>query len=295
MRGLPAFKMSFSDAPLPPAGAIREAVRRALAEDVSTGDITTEAVVSPRARVRAAFVYREPAVVAGLPVVREVFRQLDADAGLDEAVAEGSPLAGGHTAAVVEAKARPLLTGERVALNFLQRMSGVATLTRAFVAAVEGTGTRILDTRKTTPGLRALEKYAVRVGGGINHRMGLYDTIQIKDNHIAAAGGLADALRGTARARAECATIQVEIDRLEQVEEAIRGGATWLMFDNMTPAQVRQAVALARGRVTLEVTGEVTLDSARDYAEAGVDFLSVGRLTHSARAIDIGLDVDGWT
>ena len=271
--------------------AVRDAVRRALVEDLGPGDITTEAVIPADARLRAAFVYREPAVVAGLLVVREVFARLGAAGALDEAVVEGASVEAGAVAAVVEASARAVLTGERVALNFLQRLSGIATLTRAYVGAIAGTRARILDTRKTTPGLRALEKHAVVVGGGANHRMGLYDAVLVKDNHLACVGDLAMAVRRAKAAAPSGVRVQVEVDRLEDAEVAIASGADALLLDNMPPDTVREAVATTRGRALLEASGRITLENVRAYAETGVDFISVGALTHSAPAIDIGLEV----
>lgn len=282
-------------APTAPAGAIRAAVRRALAEDVGRGDVTTEAVVPAEARLRAAFVYREPAVVAGLPVVRAVFAQLGAPDVLDEAVAEGSAVTAGDVAAVVEGAARVILTGERVALNFLQRLSGIATLTRQAVDAVAGRRVRILDTRKTTPTLRALEKYAVAVGGGANHRFGLFDGILIKDNHIASAGGVAEAVRRARAGRPAGMPIQVEVETLDDLAAALAAGADAVLLDNMTASDVGRAVAFARGRVRLEASGGITLASLAAYAATGVDDISLGALTHSAPSIDIGLDVRQWT
>ena len=278
-----------------PTDAIRDAVRRALAEDIGAGDLTTTAVVPPDAVLHVALVYREPAVVAGLPVVREVYAQLGVADQLDESVVEGARVAAGETAAVIEASAAAVLTGERVALNFLQRLSGVATRTRAFVDAVRGTRATILDTRKTTPGLRALEKYAVRMGGGTNHRMGLFDAVLIKDNHIAAAGGLEPAVRRARAAVAADVRVQVEVDRVEDLESAIQAGADWILLDNLAPAQIAQAVRRVGGRIPLEASGGITLESVRSYAETGVDYISSGDLTHSAPAIDIGLDVQAWT
>ena len=270
--------------------AIQEVVRRALAEDLGAGDVTTAAVVDPSASAQARIVFREPGIVAGMDVVREVFAQLDAAAEVDAAIADGSRVEAGELAAVVRAPARAMLTGERVALNFLQRLSGVATLTRAFVDAVEGTGVRILDTRKTTPTLRAFEKYAVRMGGGANHRAGLYDAILIKDNHIAAAGGVAEAIARARRAAPAGMRIQVEVETVDEAAAAVAAGAHALLFDNMPVAEAKRAVAVATGDVRLEVTGGVTLANVRAYAETGVHDISVGALTHSARAIDIGLD-----
>ncbi len=265
-------------------------VRRALAEDIGTGDVTTNAVVDPQGSVQARMVFREPGIVAGMDVAREVFCQLDAAAEVEAAAADGAQVGAGETAAVVRAQTRAMLTGERVALNFLQRLSGIATLTRAFVDAVHGTGVRILDTRKTTPTLRALEKYAVRAGGGANHRAGLYDAILIKDNHIAAAGDVAEAIVRARRAAPTGMAIQVEVESRDEAAAAISAGAHALLFDNMPVAEVERAVGAITGDVRLEVTGGVTLSNVREYAETGVHDISVGALTHSARAIDIGLD-----
>jgi len=273
-----------------PRETIEEVVRRALAEDVGAGDVTTAAVVDSRGRAEARVAYREPGVVAGIDVVREVFGQLDATAEVDAAASDGTQVAAGDVAAVVRAQTRAMLTGERVALNFLQRLSGIATLTRAFVNAVDGTGVRILDTRKTTPMLRALEKYAVRMGGGANHRQGLYDAVLIKDNHIAAAGGVAEAIAGVRRAAPAGMAIQVEVETAAEAAAAVTAGAQALLFDNMSVSEVERSVAVVSADVRLEVTGGVTLANVREYAATGVHDISVGALTHSARAIDIGLD-----
>ncbi|MCY4114735.1 MAG: carboxylating nicotinate-nucleotide diphosphorylase [Chloroflexi bacterium] len=270
--------------------AIQEVVRRALAEDIGPGDVTTNAVVDAHGSVEARMAFREPGIVAGMAVAREVFFQLDAAAEVQAAAADGARVGAAEIAAVVRAQTPAMLTGERVALNFLQRLSGIATLTRAFVDAVQGTGVRILDTRKTTPTLRALEKYAVRTGGGANHRAGLYDAILIKDNHIAAAG---DVVRAISRARSGAPTgmaIQVEVETPDEAAAAVFAGAHALLFDNMPVAEVERAVGVVTGEVRLEVTGGVTLSNVRQYAETGVHDISVGALTHSARAIDIGLD-----
>lgn len=272
------------------AETVRAIARRALAEDIGAGDVTTNAVVDAHGSVHAPIVFREPGIVAGLDVAREVFSQLDAAAEVEAAAPDGARIGAGETAAVVRARTPAMLTGERVALNFLQRLSGIATLTRAFVDAVQGTGVRILDTRKTTPTLRALEKYAVRMGGGANHRAGLYDAILIKDNHIAAAGSVATAV---ARARSGAPAgmaIQVEVESSDEAAAAVSAGAHALLFDNMLVAEVERAVGVVTGDVRLEVTGGVTLSNVRAYAETGVHDISVGALTHSARAIDIGLD-----
>lgn len=272
------------------AETVQAIVRRALAEDIGPGDVTTNVVVDAHGSVEARMVFREPGIVAGMDVAREVFSQLDAAVEVEAAVPDGARVGAGEIASVVRARTPAMLTGERVALNFLQRLSGIATLTRAFVDAVQGTGVRILDTRKTTPTLRALEKYAVRTGGGANHRAGLYDAILIKDNHIAAAGDVAQAI---ARARSGAPAgmaIQVEVETRDEAAAAVAAGAHALLFDNMPVAEVERAVGVVTGDVRLEVTGGVTLSNVREYADTGVHDISVGALTHSARAIDIGLD-----
>lgn len=268
-----------------------DVVARALAEDVGQGDVTTMSVISTNSQIRGRVVFRENAIVAGLSVVHEVFRQLDATAELDARVPDGSCVGVGETVAIVVASTRAMLAGERVALNFLQRLSGIASLTREFVDAVGGTRARILDTRKTTPLLRVFEKYAVRMGGGFNHRAGLYDAILIKDNHVAVAGGLTEAIQRVRDANAAGTRIHAEVESPEDVLEAIEAGATALLLDNMTPRDVARTVELTGGRVPLEATGGITLANVREYAEAGVDDISIGALTHSARAIDIGLDL----
>ena len=277
-----------------PHESIRDAVRRALVEDIGQGDVTTAAVVPHESRVRAEIVYRQRAIVAGLPVVREVLRQMNAQPGLDAAVPEGAEIGPGEVAATCLGDARALLTSERVALNFLQRLSGIATLTRAFVDAVAGTDVAILDTRKTTPTLRALEKYAVVVGGGTNHRMGLDDAVLVKDNHIASAGDIATAVRRACDAAPGGMRIQVEIERPDEAEVAIASGATALLLDNMSPEQIEQVVAAVQGRVPLEASGRIALEDAERYARTGVEYISVGALTHSARAVDISLEVERW-
>jgi nicotinate-nucleotide pyrophosphorylase (carboxylating) len=278
-----------ADAPLP-AEALDEFVTRTLTEDVGRGDVTAEATVPAGLRCGARIVAREPLVVAGVPLAVALFRRLAPDAGIDVLAPDGTGAGRGDTVLRLEGPARALLTAERSALNILQHLSGVATLTRAYVQAVAGTGAKVLDTRKTIPGLRLLEKYAVRLGGGVNHRMGLYDAVMIKDNHIAVAGGVTAAIRAC-RAHTRL-PIQVECDTLEQVREALAAGADSLLLDNMTPASLREAVALAAGRVPLEASGGVTLDTIRGIAETGVDYISVGRLTQSAPAIDLGMDFE---
>jgi nicotinate-nucleotide pyrophosphorylase (carboxylating) len=261
----------------------------ALAEDLGDGDVTTEATVDADATGSADLVVREPGVVCGLAVAEAVFRAVDSELRFERLVEEGASVAAGTAVARVAGPERAILTGERTALNFLARLSGIATLTRRYVDAVEGTGAAILDTRKTTPGLRALEKHAVATGGGRNHRFGLDDGVLVKDNHLRAAGSVASAVE-----RLRAATplpIEVECDTLEQVSEALAAGAEAVLLDNMSPDQLRAAVALARGRARLEASGGVTLENVRAVAETGVDEISVGALTHSARSLDVSLEL----
>ena len=270
-----------------------EAVQRALDEDLqSSGDITSRALITPGVRGKGHIVLREEGVVAGLPLASMVFRLLDNKIGFQNMAGDGERLPAGSEIARVEGPVLTILEGERTALNFLQRLSGIATLTARFVTACSPHGTTVLDTRKTTPGLRALEKYAVRAGGGKNHRLGLYDAILIKDNHIAAVGGVGRAVEVAREAVGEDESIEVEVQRLEDLEEAIQGGADVVMLDNMSVEEVEEAVRTAGGRVKLEVSGGVDLDNVASYAAAGPDFISVGALTHSARALDIALDLE---
>jgi nicotinate-nucleotide pyrophosphorylase (carboxylating) len=271
---------------------IEPVVRAALAEDLGrAGDITSAACLEPGARLAARFANRKTGVVAGLACARLALAALDPDATFELIAADGDFAQPGPFARV-EANARALLSAERVALNLLGRLSGVATLTRAYVDAVAGTGATITDTRKTTPGLRALEKYAVRCGGGINHRFGLDDAILIKDNHVAAAGGVGPAIRRAKAALGHLVKVEAEVDSLAQLDEALAEAPDVIMLDNFTLADLATAVARAKGRVTLEASGGVTLESVRAIAETGVDVISVGALTHSAPALDIGLDAD---
>lgn len=263
----------------------------ALREDWAWGDLTTQTVVPATAQGRGAFRFQAPGVVAGLPVLDRLWQRVDPTLRFQAEVREGTPVVAGTVAAVVEGSARAILMGERVALNFLQRLSGTATLAAAYVAAVAGTRAQILDTRKTTPGLRLLEKYAVRVGGARNHRFCLADAILLKDNHLAIAGSILEAVR-RARAGAPATTlIEVETESLEMVDEALQAGADLIMLDNMPLALMRQAVEQVGGRARLEASGGITLASVRAVAETGVDFISVGALTHSAGSLDISLDL----
>src|SRR3954463_6266224 len=262
-------------------------VRRALEEDVGSGDVTTRATVPPGARTRARITQKQPGVVFGLDAAEAVFRSLDPGVRVERLAPEGQWREGGAVLDV-EGAAAALLTAERTALNFLQRLSGVATLTARYVEAVAGTGAPILDTRKTTPGLRTLEKAAVAAGGGTNHRAGLYDAILIKENHAAMAGG-GEAAGGGARAPAPAAPLGGESRDPAEVEAALAAGAPRLLLDNMTPAQLRDVVVLVAGRAELEASGGVTLETVRDIAASGVQFVSVGSLTHSAPALDLSL------
>jgi nicotinate-nucleotide pyrophosphorylase (carboxylating) len=263
----------------------------ALREDLGFGDITTQAVVSPNTRARGEFVAKQEFVLAGWPVVVRTFHHISEKIVLESSSRDGDLVAEGNIFANVAGPASGLLSGERVALNFLQRLSGIATFTRQFVEAVAGTGTAILDTRKTTPGLRALEKYAVRMGGGRNHRFGLSDGVLIKENHITAAGGVAEAIRRGRAAIDHLKKIEIEVATLDELNQALDAGADAILLDNMTSAQVNEAVQRTHGRVPLEVSGGVHLGNVRDYAEAGVDFISVGALTHSFKSADISLEL----
>jgi nicotinate-nucleotide pyrophosphorylase (carboxylating) len=270
----------------------RELVARALAEDLGSGDVTAEAVVDESARATATITQKAPGVVFGLEVAAEVFRQ--AGAGDLQTVAPEGKWRDEVPAEVarVNGPARALLAGERTALNFLGHLSGIATLTARFVKAVEGTGTIVLDTRKTTPGLRALEKAAVAAGGGTNHRMGLHDAILVKENHAALAGGVGEAVR---RARKSSVEVEAECRDLNDVREAIAAGATRLLLDNMSPDELREAVKVARGEgggPKLEASGGITLENVAEIAATGVDFVSVGALTHSAPALDLSMTLE---
>jgi nicotinate-nucleotide pyrophosphorylase (carboxylating) len=269
---------------------VAEFVRRVLAEDLgSGGDITSAATIAADARFTAELACREEIVVAGLDVAAAFFRALDDDIHVQKLVLDGT-LAGPRTVLMrLEGNARAMLAAERSALNTLQHLSGIATLTRRFVEAIAGTGATLLDTRKTVPGLRLLDKYAARMGGADNHRMRLDDGVLIKDNHVAVAGGVAEAVRA-AKAADTGFPVQVEVDGIDQIEPALDAGADRLLLDNMPPAVLRKAVALVAGRVPLEASGGVTLDTIRAIAETGVDYISVGRITQSAPAVDIGMD-----
>ncbi len=261
-----------------------------LAEDLGdAGDITSAAVIPADARFHGALVSRDEIVVAGLPIAEAFFRRLDPGATIETLVHDGDKVAKGTTLMRIDGAARAMLTAERSALNTVQHLSGVATLARTYVDTIAGTGAVLLDTRKTIPGLRALEKYATRMGGATNHRMGLWDAAMIKDNHIAVAGSIGQSV-GAAKA-AGITRIIVEVDRIDQIEPALAAGATHLLLDNMAASTLRGAVTLVGGRVPTEASGGVTLDTIRAIAETGVTYISVGRLTQSAPAADIGLDL----
>jgi nicotinate-nucleotide pyrophosphorylase (carboxylating) len=269
------------------APAIHDIVARALAEDVGEGDVTTSATVPAGAGARARIRQKAPGVVFGLDAAEETFRQLDPKIACTRQVQEGRWREDGPVMEI-EGSAQAILTGERTALNFLQRLSGVATMSARVVRAVAGTGATILDTRKTTPGLRVLEKAAVAAGGATNHRAGLYDAILIKENHAASAGGVGEAVRA-ARERAPDLPLEVECRTPQEVDEALAAGADWILLDNMDPAGLRACVEQVAGRAKLEASGGVTLENIREIASTGVQFVSVGAITHSAPALDLSL------
>lgn len=269
---------------------VNDFVRRTLAEDLgSGGDITSAATIGADVRFTAEMNCRQPIVIAGMDVAIAFFKALDRDVRIEKLVKDGDSVATGSDLLRLEGNARAMLSAERSALNTLQHLSGIATLTRQYVDKIEGTGAILLDTRKTIPGLRLLEKYAARMGGAENHRMRLDDGLLIKDNHVAAVGGVVNAVRA-----AKCANsgfpVQVEVDRIDQIEPALEAGADRLLLDNMPPPVLREAVALVAGRVPLEASGGVNLDTIRAIAETGVNYVSVGRITQSAPSVDIGLD-----
>ena len=267
-----------------------EFVQRVLAEDLGEGgDVTSNATISGDTRFSAELVAREPMAVAGLEVAEAFFQTLDRDVAVARLVSDGDRVEAGTVLMRLSGDARAMLAAERPALNTLQHLSGIATLTRSYVDALEGTGATLLDTRKTIPGLRALEKYAARMGGARNHRMRLDDGVLIKDNHVAVAGGVGPAVRAAKQSNTGL-QVQVEVDRIEQIEQALAAGADRLLLDNMDPPTLREAVDLVAGRVPLEASGGVRLDTIRAIAETGVHLISVGRITQSAPAVDIGMD-----
>ncbi len=264
-------------------------IRRALAEDIGTGDVTTELTVPASRRASGAFYAREPLTVAGIELMQTVYDLAGGDVTVEVLAPSGTPVERGACLARAAGSARRLLTCERTALNLLQRLSGVATMARRFASAIEGTQCRILDTRKTTPGMRFLEKLAASCGGVVNHRMGLYDAVLIKNNHITAAGGVRAALEAV---RGTTLPVEIEVRTLEELDEALACGAQRLLLDNLTPQQAREWIARIHGRATVELSGGITLDNVRDYALAGAQFISSGAITHSARAVDIHFRLD---
>lgn len=276
---------------LPPRASWHPLLERALAEDLGPGDATSIAVLPEAALGEAVVEAREPLVVCGLPIAEAAFAAVDASLETKREWNEGEARERGLPVLRVRGSLRSILSAERTALNFLQRMCGVATWTRRFVHAVEGTGCRVLDTRKTLPGWRVLDKYATAVGGAANHRMGLYDALLIKDNHVAAAGGVAAAVRAARAAAPPGLRLQVEVESAEQAEEALAAGAEWLLLDNRTPDELRALAARFRERAVLEASGGVTLANVRDFAATGVHYVSAGALTHSAPAADLALEI----
>lgn len=268
------------------------AVARALEEDLGlAGDLTSLATLAPDLDGTAAFVCREEGILCGMDFVAEAFAQIDPNLAFIAAQSDGARVDAGTVVGTVSGKARSIFSAERVGLNFLNHLSGIATLTRSFVDTIKGTNARICDTRKTTPGLRAFEKYAVRCGGGVNHRFGLDDAILIKDNHIAVCGGVAQAMAQARAYAGHMVAIEIEVDTLDQLGEALEAGANAILLDNMRPADLRRAVSMTQGRARLEASGGVTLQSVRAIAETGVDFISSSRITMAATPLDIGLDV----
>jgi len=276
-------------------GWLRNLVSLALAEDLGTGDITSELCVPASTTARGEIIAKARGVLAGLAAAREVVRQVDEGLQFEELAADGDELSPGVVVGRIGGLARSVLACERTALNFLQQLSGVATMTRAFVDRVEGTGARVVDTRKTVPGLRALQKAAVRAGGGANHRLGLYDAILIKDNHIAVAGGLGNAIEAAKASVPHMVKIEVEVTTPDEAALAAQMGVDVILLDNMTPDVVRESVTRIDGRALTEVSGGVTLDTVAEYAGQGVDIISAGALTHSAPAIDMSLEILEWT
>jgi nicotinate-nucleotide pyrophosphorylase (carboxylating) len=272
---------------------VQDLISRALDEDVGSRDLTTEAVVEPGTRARARIDQKAPGMLSGLDVAEAVFERLDPGVSIARLRAEGEWLEEPPaTVLELEGDARALLTGERTALNFLAHLSGIATATARAVHELSGTGVKVLDTRKTTPGMRALEKRAVAAGGGQNHRMGLHDAILVKDNHIAVAGGIGEATRRALERRPQGVAVEVECASLEDVEEALAAGADRLLLDNMDPAQLREAASLVAGRAVLEASGGIELEALKELAGTGVEFVSLGSLTHSAAALDLSMTIE---
>jgi len=277
--------------PIPDESLVARIVRWTLQEDIGGGDVTSRWTIAAESRVCAQFLVKAEGVVAGLAVAQMVFAQIDSGVLFSELIADGTPVRPGDIVAKVEGPGRAILSGERTALNFMQRMSGIATLTRRYVEAVSGTRAVILDTRKTAPGIRILDKWAVRLGGGQNHRMGLYDMVLIKDNHIVACGGITAAVQRVQAQNTQHLPVEVEVKDLDELQEALRLDVDRIMLDNMSLEYMRQAVQVTNGRIPLEASGNVNLKTVGAIAATGVDYISVGELTHSVKALDISLDI----
>jgi len=269
----------------------RDIVERALVEDIGSGDITTLNIFGNDHAGSGLIIAKEKGIIAGLPLIKMIFKTLGDDLKWDQFSNEGDQLRSGDVIAEIRGKMQPILTGERVALNFLQRLSAIATITRAYVEKTAKYDCLVLDTRKTTPGLRVLEKYAVRVGGGVNHRLGLYDAALVKDNHIRGAGSIKNAVTGLRKKLPMTAKIEVEVENINQVREALEAGADIIMLDNMPPGTMKEAVGLIDGKALVEASGNITLDNVESVAETGVDYISVGALTHSVRSLDISMEI----
>jgi len=274
-----------------PFSPLRRMVRHALEEDLGPGDATTLATVAPNASGEAILIAREELLLAGMSVFKQTFLEIDSSLTFVERYKDGDVVPEGSTVCRIRGRMAAILTAERTALNFLQRMSGIASLTRRYVAAIEGSGAKILDTRKTVPGLRWCDKYAVTTGGGQNHRFGLFDGILIKDNHIAAAGSISKAVSLAREKAAHTLKVEVEVEDLDGVKEAIASGADIILLDNMGPEKLKEAVSLIDGSATTEASGGITLETVKEIADTGVDFISVGELTHSPRAADFSLEI----
>jgi len=270
---------------------IDKIIEQALLEDIGTGDITTESIIPSNLKAKGIIKTSEEGVVAGLDIVFLVFKKLDSEINFQSKIKDGKKILPEEILAEITGSAQTILKGERVALNFLQRMSGIATITSKFCQEVKDFPVRIVDTRKTTPGLRILEKYAVRMGGGYNHRFGLYDAVLIKDNHIAVAGGIRSAVNSVRKQISHTAKIEVEVENLYQLQEALKMKADIIMLDNMDLETMKKAVKMAKGKALIEASGGITLEKVREIAQTGVDLISVGALTHSVKALDISMEI----
>jgi nicotinate-nucleotide pyrophosphorylase (carboxylating) len=271
---------------------VRQFLQQALIEDIGSRDITSELIFKSDTQIKARLLAKKEGRIAGLPVAKEAFRLIDPNIQFESYIQDGADIQKGDTLAYITGGARSILSVERVALNLIQRMSGIATAARDICHIVADLDVSITDTRKTVPGLRLFDKYAVAVGGGINHRFGLYDAVMIKDNHIAAAGSLAAAVQKIKSGVGHLVKIEVEADTLEQVREAMDTGVDVILFDNMTPSMIKEAVKIVAGQAITEASGGITADNVREYAETGINLISIGWLTHSVKALDISLDID---